>query len=168
MFKYIKMRVGSVLTSHFSLFTYICSMSLKDNIGRRILGKLISRKENPRIIPKFDEARDFLLAWDDAQSDTEVKWIQGFIKFLENHGKSIYTVVYHHQPKTMPAHSEPEEIHLSRKDFSRWGLPKTLQVKKLIAHDYDYFINLNIDGRLPLRSLAGLTKSACRIGVNKV
>jgi hypothetical protein len=36
-----------------------------------------------------------------------------------------------------------------------------------MSQPFDLFINMNLDGRLPLKSLAGFTKSACRIGYNR-
>lgn len=139
---------------------------VKTNIGVRMLKKLTSEKERIRLINSFDKATDFLVSWDEDQTEKDGKAIQQFLKFLTDAGKQVECAVYHHTRKKEKVKLFPKDghVHLSRFDFNTFGMPKTVVVKKLLAKKFDYFINLNMDGRLPLKSIAGLTNATCRIG----
>lgn len=139
---------------------------VKTNIAVRMLKKLSSEKERIRLINSFDKASDFLVAWDEGQTEKDGKAIQGFLKFLTDAGKQVECAVYHHTRKKEKIKAFPKDgnTHLSRFDFNTFGMPRTVTLKKLLARRFDYFINLNMDGRLPLKSIAGLTNATCRIG----
>lgn len=72
---------------------------LKYNLGVRALKKLVTQQEQTRRFPPFAEVKEVMLAWDEAQMETDAKEIQRFVKFLENHGKSVVKVVYFHKKK---------------------------------------------------------------------
>ncbi|MBL7811755.1 MAG: hypothetical protein JNL57_05985 [Bacteroidetes bacterium] len=142
---------------------------LKYKLGLRALKKLsVARPRNRSFMP-FGEVKDVLLAWDESQHEQDIHSIQKFIQFLEKHGKQVQTVVYHHTRKeskiTIP--EGDTSIHLSRRDFNAFGMPRSLQIKKLLSTQFDYFINMNLDGRLTLKSIAGFTNAACRIGFQR-
>lgn len=139
---------------------------IKYRIGLRILKRLILQKQKNRIKPAFSKSKEILVSWDESQIEKDRKHIQGFLEFLHGQGKKVYRVIYHHtkELEMNPVSKDGEVYHLCKKDFSGLGLPKTLTVKKLIAHKFDYFINLNLDGKLPLKSLAGFTNASCRVG----
>lgn len=142
---------------------------LKYNIGVRRLRKLITLDEKKRRFPPFDEVKEVLLAWDENQSESDKPFIDKFIRFLESHGKRTTKVVYFHKRKKdkIPAAPDESYTHLSKLDFNPFGMPKTPAVKKLMAQPFHYFINLNMDGRLPLKSLTGFSNAQCRIGFNR-
>lgn len=142
---------------------------LRYSLGIRALKKLVNQKEQTRRFPPFAEVKEVLVAWDEAQLDTDKKAIETFVQFWEKHNKHVVKVVYFHKRKQQNIPSAPDEntLHLSKLDFNAFGMPKTVHVKKVMSLPFDYFINLNMDGRLPLKSLAGFTKSACRIGYNR-
>ena len=142
---------------------------LKYNIGIRALKKLSGKKTRERSFLPFDEVKEVLVTWDELQNETDLEHIQKFIKFLGKNGKHVVSVVYYHKRKLdkIPAPADDDTYHLSRNDFNAFGLPKTVQIKKIMAQQFDYFINLNMDGRLPLKSIAGLTTATCRIGYNR-
>ncbi|MCC7297742.1 MAG: hypothetical protein IT244_05360 [Bacteroidia bacterium] len=142
---------------------------LKYSIGIRALKKRIGLQKQVRRFPPFSEVKEVLLAWDEAQLESDQKHIEKFVKFWESHGKHVIKVVYFHKRKKdkIPAVPDANTLHLSRLDFNPFGMPKTPQVKKIMSTPFDCFINLNMDGRLPLKSLAGFTKSTCRIGYNR-
>ncbi len=142
---------------------------LKYNLGIRALRKLLNQREEVRRFPPFNEVKEVLLAWDEAQVETDQKAIDKFIKFWEKHNKHVVKVIYFHKRKkaNIPEAPDANTLHLSKLDFNAFGMPKTAQVKKVMALPFDYFINLNMDGRLPLKSVAGFSKSACRIGYNR-
>jgi hypothetical protein len=139
---------------------------VKTTIGVRLLSKRSKEKERIRLISSFEKASDILVCWDDAQWETDARHIQSFLDFLNKESKHVDTVVYHHANKREKGRlfDMDTHIHLMKNDFNTFGLPKTAQVKKLLAKRFDYFINLNLDGRLALKSIAGLTNATCRIG----
>jgi len=133
------------------------------------LSKRSREKERIRLISSFEKASDILISWDDAQWETDARYINEFLEFLKKEGKNVETVVYHHANKREKGRlfEMDTHIHLLKNDFNTFGLPKTAQVKKLLAKRFDYFINLNLDGRLALKSIAGLTNATCRIGFHR-
>jgi len=142
---------------------------IKYNIGIRALKKLINLKEQVRRFPLFNEVKEVLLAWDEGQLESDKNSIEKFIRFWKKNNIHIVKVIYFHKRKkdNIPPAPDENTLHLSRLDFNAFGMPKTVQVKKVMALQFDYFINLNMDGRLPLKSIAGFSKSACRIGYNR-
>jgi|GEM_PF-897925 len=144
---------------------------LKYNLGVRTLRKLAGKKTRSRNFLPLDKVKTVMLAYDEYQTTEarEKKAIQKFIAFLNEKQKAITTVIYFHKRKAanIPASPDDNTIHLSKNDFNSLGMPKTTQVKKLMAEPYDYFINLNLDGRMPLKSIAGFTSATCRIGYNR-
>lgn len=142
---------------------------VKTTIGVRLLSKRSREKERIRLISSFEKASDVLICWDDAQWETDARHINEFLDFLKKQGKNVETVVYHHANKREKGRlfEMDTHIHLLKNDFNTFGLPKTTQVKKLLAKRFDYFINLNLDGRLALKSIAGLTNATCRIGFHR-
>jgi hypothetical protein len=144
---------------------------LKYSLGVRALRKFAGKKIRPRSFVPFDEVNTVLLAWDEHQvsQPAEKKRIDKFIELLEAAGKKVTQVIYFHKrkPSKIPIPETDGAVHLSKNDFNAFGMPKTPQVKKLMAESYDYFINLNLDGRMPLKSIAGFTNATCRIGFNR-
>ena len=142
---------------------------LKYNIGLRALKKLLNKKEQARRFPPFVEVKEVLLCYDENQLETDSKAIEKFVKFWQKHNIKVMSVIYFHKRKKDKIPAVPDEFtyHLSRLDFNPFGMPKTAQVKKIMSTPFDFFINLNMDGRLPLKSLASFTKSTCRIGYNR-
>lgn len=142
---------------------------MKYNIGIRALKKLVNKRTQPRRFPPFQEVKEVLLAWDENQNEKDSSNIHTIIQFLESHKIHVFKVIYYHKRKkaNIPESTDANTIHLSKLDFNAFGMPKTSSVKKIMAQPFDYFINLNLDGRLPLKSVAGFTKSACRIGYNR-
>ncbi len=142
---------------------------VKTTIGVRLLKKRSNEKERIRLISSFEKATEIMVSWDDAQKETEGKQIESFIDYLKKEGKHVECVVYHHAAKREKGQlfDMDSHIHLLKTDFNTFGLPKTAQVKKLLAKRFDYYINLNMDGRLALKSIAGLTNSTCRIGYHR-
>lgn len=142
---------------------------LKYSLGLRALKKITGTSEIQRRFRKFEEVTEVLMAWDEAQLETDKKAIDKFVAFMEKHGKHVVKVIYFHKRKKdkIPPAPDDDTLHFSKLDFNALGLPKTTQVKKLMAQPYHYFINLNLDGRLPLKSIAGFSNAECRIGFNK-
>lgn len=139
---------------------------IRYNIGLKTLKRTTRSKSTNRRFSAFEEVQNVLLAWDEAQLDADRQIIDTHIQFWEKQGKQVFKVIYFHKRKKENIPTAPDEhtLHLSKLDFNAFGMPKTMHVKKLMSQSFDYFINLNLDGRLPLKSLAGFTKSACRIG----
>lgn len=137
----------------------------------RALRKFAGKKTRSRGFMPFDEVKSVLVAYDEAQANDpkELKLIKKFVASLKEKGKMVYSVVYFHRRKTakIPPPEDDAVMHLSKNDFNTLGMPKTAQVKKIMAENFDYFINLNLDGRMPLKSIAGFTNATCRIGYNR-
>lgn len=144
---------------------------IKYNIGLKKLRKFSGKKTRHRGFIAFDKAQKILVAWDEYQlnESSDKKAIDSFISFLEKSGKSVTRAIYFHKRKkeNIPVPVESDTLHFSKNDFNLVGLPKTPEIKKLTAEPFDYFINLNLDGRLPLKSIAGFTQASCRIGYNR-
>jgi hypothetical protein len=142
---------------------------VKTTIGVRLLNKRSKEKERIRLISSFEKASDIMVCWDNSQWETDARHINAFLDFLKKEGKNIETVVYHHANKREKGRlfEMDSHVHLMKADFNTFGLPKTTSVKKLLAKRFDYFINLNMEGRLALKSIAGLTNSTCRIGFHR-
>lgn len=142
---------------------------LKYKVGARVLKKAIEKKDRKRKLIPFAEAKSFLVMYDEYQEKSDLPIIEMFIGQLVKAGKKVYTVVYHHTRKKkdlLQLLEEENKLHLSKLDFNFFGLPKTTQVKKLIATQFDFLINLNMDARIPLKSIAAFTNASYRIGYN--
>lgn len=128
--------------------------------------KLSLEKERHRLINSFDKSTDILVAWDENQTEQQGKIIESFLQYLISAGKQVQCAVYHHTRKKELIKAFPKDgrMHLSKFDFNTFGLPKNPTLKQLLNKRFDYFINLNIEGRLHLNSIAGLTNATCRIG----
>lgn len=141
------------------------------SIGKRVLQKLVSSrdKEKAKTFIPFQSANEFLVIWDEAQNESNKNDIQTLLEFLHKQGKIVYRAIYHHSPKIdrQSRSSDGKVFHFCRKDFNSLGLPKTLVVKKLIAHRFDYLINMNLDGRMALNSIIGLSNSKITVGHRK-
>jgi hypothetical protein len=144
---------------------------IKYNIGLRQLKKITGKKKRARGFVPFDKAQNILLAWDEYQTaeNSEKKAIDTFVEFLQTSGKDVTKAIYYHKRKQdkIPAPPDEKTVHISKLDFNVLGFPKSAPIKKLMSEPYDYFINLNLDGRLPLKSIAGFTQATCRIGFNR-
>lgn len=144
---------------------------IKYNIGLKQLKKFSIRKKRTRGFVPFEQVSHVLVAWDEHQTEDpkEKKAIELFVKFLQDSNKKVSIAIYFHKRKkeNIPAPATDQTYHFSKNDFNVLGLPKTAQIKKLLAEPFDYFINLNLDGRLPLKSIAGFTQATCRIGYNR-
>lgn len=143
---------------------------LKYTVGSKVLKRAIEGKGRKRNLVPFSEAKSFLILYDELQEKNDLPLLESFIEHLINAGKLVYTVVYHHtrKKKELPTVQEEEnKLHLSKLDFNYLGLPKTTAVKKLIARHFDFLINLNLDGRVPLKSIAAFTNAGYRIGYNR-
>lgn len=141
------------------------------SIGKRVLKKLVSSRDKEKLktfIP-FHSANEFLVVWDESQNENHKSDIQTLLEFLHKQGKNVYRVIYHHTPKIeRPSKSSDGKVfHFCRKDFNSLGLPKTMVVKKVIAHQFDYLINMNLDGRLALNSIIGFSNAKIRVGHRK-
>lgn len=139
---------------------------VKYSIGKRVLKKLVVSRDKEKSFIPFSEANKFLVIWDESQNLSYKSDIQSFLEFLHQQGKNVYRAIYHHASKIdRPTKSADGKVfHFCRKDFNRLGLPKNIEVKKLISNHFDYLINMNLDGRLSLKSISGFSNATVTVG----
>ena len=140
---------------------------IRYKIGSQIIRRIAQNRKRIGAIPNYAQSSTFLLL---LQSDQmgQRKLLDPFIQKLESEGKKIHTIVYFQKPKDIPSSVIPNTTFLSRKDFTLWGSPKTKNCKRLIGTNFDFVINFDMNGTMPLKSMATFSQAGCRVGYTRV
>jgi hypothetical protein len=138
---------------------------IRYSLGRRLIRRFMQQNDgHGRAVPNYDESKTFLLL---ISSDVELKNISPLITKLKSDGKDVHTIIYYPKAKDVPTEAIDNVIYLSRKDFNYLGSPKTEHSKTLLGKPYDFLINLDMHGHLPVKAVAAFTKAVCRVGFNR-
>lgn len=128
---------------------------------------MLQQSSRQRDFIPFDEAQSFLLAYSTGQPESEQKAVKHLAERLRQRGKTVMVLSYYPKRRQKKGEIPPDDtrsISFTRNDFDLLGLPKSEKVKKFLTQVYDYFIGLSMDNVLPLKAMAGMTRSRCRIG----
>ena len=95
------------------------------------------------------------------------KTVTKFIHHFESLGKSVTTIGFLDQ-KELNHNYTPNFKHMffAQEDLDFWKLPKIDSIKGFLGKDYDYLINLDVDGELPLQAISAFSTAKTRIGLH--
>jgi hypothetical protein len=95
------------------------------------------------------------------------KTITKFIHHFESSGKSVTTLGYLNE-KELNHNYNPNFKHMffCQRELNFWKLPKQELLRQFLEKDFDYLINLDVEGELVLQAVSAYSKARTRIGLH--
>lgn len=136
---------------------------LKEKIAYRKLKKFKQYPRNGELKP-FREIRSIALVYNvDVISWKRVKKI---IQFLESHAKSVTTLGYLNE-KELSHEYTPNFKHLffCNEQLNYLKLPMPNTINTFLSTNFDYLINLDVQGEMVLQAVSAYSQAKARLGM---
>ncbi|MBR9859188.1 hypothetical protein GYB22_00255 [bacterium] len=99
----------------------------------------------------------------------KIKWktVTQFIHYFESLGKKVTTLGYLDE-KELNHNYTPNFRHMffCQRELSFWKIPKAQSLQTFTEVDFDYLINLDVEGDLVLQAVSAYSKAHTRIGLH--
>lgn len=131
------------------------------NIGRKSLAR---HKQNSKSesLKKMSEVREVGVVYD--VKKTSDRLLNKVVHYFESEGKAVITLGFLEEKELGDIVPSYKEEFFCKKDLNFWKLPKKQAVSKFISTEFDYLLNLDMEGRNELQAISTFSVSKTRIG----
>ena len=137
---------------------------IRSFIGNHYFKKELSKTGRERKLTNLQEAKKIGILYNlDTVPDYEI--VSEFVTQLQHERKEVKALGYV-KNKNLVSRFLPKLSYdfFSRKDVNWFYMPGQAKVRDFIAKEFDLLIDLSLKDNLPLKYIAGLSMSLCRIG----
>ncbi len=137
---------------------------IRSLIGNHYFRKELSKTGRDRKLTNLQEAKKIGILYSlDTVPDYEI--VSEFVTQLQHERKEVKALGYV-KNKNLVSRFLPKLSYdfFSRKDVNIFYMPGQAKVRDFIAKEFDLLIDLSLKDSLPLKYIAGLSMSLCRIG----
>ena len=137
---------------------------IRSAIGDHYFKKELSKTGRDRKLINLQEAKKIGILYNlDSVPDYEV--VSEFVTQLQHDRKEVKALGFV-KDKNLVSRFLPKLSYdfFSRKDINWYYMPGQKKVREFISKEFDLLIDLSLRDTLPLRYIAGLSMSLCRIG----
>ena len=130
-------------------------------IGKKSLArhKQLHKSES---LKKMNEVREVGVVYD--VKKTSVQLLNKVTHYFEVEGKIVITLGYLEERQLGEYVANKKEEYFCKNDLNFWGLPQKQSVTPFISSDFDYLINLDMEGCNVLQAVSTYSVSKTRIG----
>jgi hypothetical protein len=137
---------------------------IRSFIGNRYFKKELSKSGRNRKLINMQDAKKIGILYNlDSVPDYEI--VSEFVTQLQHERKEVKALGYV-KNKNLVERFLPKLSYdfFSRKDVNLFYMPGPGKVRDFIAKEFDLLIDLSLKDSLPLKYIAGLSVSLCRVG----
>lgn len=132
-----------------------------ENIGKRLLRKR-SISQKAESLKQLRQINTVGIVYN--VITLERKQLNSIAHFFESEGKKVFSLGFVDSKELDSSQvSSGAEKFYCRKQLNIWNLPKGDEVNEFINKDYDYLINLDGQGTLPLQAISAYSKAKVRM-----
>ena len=138
--------------------------NIRSFIGNNLFKQELSKSGRDRRLINLQEAKKIGILYNlDTVPDYEI--VSEFVTQLQQGRKEVKALGYV-KNKNLVSRFLPKLSYdfFSRKDVNWFYMPGQAKVRDFIAKEFDLLIDLSLKDNLPLKYIAGLSMSLCRIG----
>jgi uncharacterized protein YkuJ len=130
-------------------------------IGKKSLARHKQRSKLESL-KKMNEVREVGVVYD--VKKTSAQLLNKVIHYFESEGKTVITIGYIEEKELGEHVADKKEKYFCKKDLNLWKLPKKQVVASFASIQFDYLINLDIEGCNELQAVSTYSASKTRIG----
>lgn len=131
------------------------------NIGRKSLARH-KQSNKSESLKKMSEVREVGVVYDVKKTSTQL--LNKVTHYFEAAGKTVISLGFVEEKELGELVPNYKEEYFCKKDLNFWKLPKKQAVTRFISKDFDYLINLDMEGRNELQAISTYSVSKTRIG----
>ncbi len=110
----------------------------------------------------MSEIRQVGVVYDVKKTSTQL--LNKVTHYFEAAGKTVISLGFVEEKELGDLIPNYKEEYFCKKDLNLWKLPKKEAVTKFISSEFDYLINLDMEGRNELQAISTYSVSKTRIG----
>jgi len=131
----------------------------------KIALKLLERYKQPlkkEQLRSFDNSSDIGVVYN--VKNTSISTINKVKEYFSSNEKNVITMGFLPEKELGEYVSNYKDEYICKKDLNLFGLPKRDKIQKFINKDFDYLLNLDVEGNLQLQAISAYSKAKTRIG----
>lgn len=113
-------------------------------------------------LKKMSEVREVGVVYD--VKKTSAQLLNKVTHYFEAAGKTVISLGFVEEKELGDLVPNYKEEYFCKKDLNLWKLPKKQAVSKFVSKNFDYLINLDMEGRNELQAISTFSVSKTRIG----
>ena len=86
------------------------------------------------------------------------------VHYFEAEGKNVISIGFVNEKELGSFVPNYKEEYFCKKDLNFWGIPKKDLIQRFTNKDFDYLVNLDLSGNIPLQAVSVFSKAKTRIG----
>ena len=95
---------------------------------------------------------------------TSIQLLNKVVHHFEAEGKDVITLGFLEEKELGDLMPTYKEEYYCKKDINLWKLPKKESMSRFLSKDFDFLINLDMEGRNELQGVSTYSASKTRIG----
>ena len=131
------------------------------NIGRKSLARY-KQSSKYESLKNMSEVQEVGIVYDVKKTSTQL--LNKVTHYFEAAGKTVISLGFVEEKELGDLVPNYKEEYFCKKDLNFWKLPKKQAVTRFISKDFDYLINLDMEGRNELQAISTYSVSKTRIG----
>ena len=141
--------------------TFVLLADFRIQIGKKSLAR---HKQRTKLesLKKMNEVREVGVVYD--VKKTSAQLLNKVTHYFESEGKTVITIGYLEEKELVDYTANKKEMYFCIKDLNFWKLPKKQAIASFVSIDFDYLINLDMEGCNELQAISTYSASKTRMG----
>lgn len=135
--------------------------NLREKIALSLLRKHIQSTKSEQL-KSLAHVREVGVVYD--VKKTPVQVINRVVHHFESEGKTVQALGFVNEKTLEGISGSKGESFFCKKDLNFWKFPKKKSVQDFVGRDFDYLINLDLNGDMTLQAVSTFSKAKTRIG----
>jgi hypothetical protein len=133
----------------------------REDIGKRMLAKY-KQADKSEALQTLQSIREVGVVYDVKMTSAQV--LNKVVHHFESEGKNVISLGFVAEKELGEYIATSKEAYFCLKDLTFWKLPKKEVVTKFISRDFDFLINLDLEGNNQVQAISTYSKAKTRIG----
>lgn len=140
---------------------------IRDSLGEARLRRKTGSIARKKAFINFAQAKTIAIIFDSTNVD-HLELVKKYVSDLKEKKKTVKAIGYFDQKFTPVniSYAKSEFDFFNQKELTRLNQPASPYIRTFIEEPHDVFIDLNIQNKFPLRSIALQSRASFKIGVD--
>jgi|TARA_B110000902_G_scaffold147531_1_gene170180 hypothetical protein len=143
------------------ILTFVPLTDFRIQIGKKSLARHKQRSKLESL-KKMNDVREVGVVYDVKRTSAQL--LNKVTHYFESEGKTVITLGYLEEQELGGYVPDKKEMYFCIKDLNFWKLPKKQAVTSFVSIDFDYLINLDMEGCNELQAISTYSASKTRMG----
>ena len=135
--------------------------NFREKIALRMLVKY-KQITKPERLQSLGNAREIGIVYD--VKNTEILSLNAIVHYFESLGKNVMSLGFYNEKESNNLVSDAKTLYFNQKDLDFWKIPKQELVSVFTNQEFDFLLNLDTVGSIPLQAISTFSKARTRMG----